>query len=211
MPDLGPSPRPLTSQLILPPAIITLSITLLRLAGEIAHWQRTWFNPEQGGPWSIVGIVWLVPILGVYFAWKLATAGQGPPRVGRAIGHAVLDAAVFALGFYLYQTKIQNLAGVVVMWTLAAAGAALQFPTWKPFFRVMLAYAYAARIPVAIVILVATWRGWQSHYTAPVQPGDSKLVAWALFGFIPQMVWWVSFTIVVGALFGTITVALSRD
>jgi hypothetical protein len=196
------------SQLIYVPAIVTLAITILRLVGELAHWSKTWFNLEQGGPWSIVGIVWLVPIFGVYFALRLAGAGEGPPRVGHAIGHALLGALVFVFGFYLFQAKIQNMTGVIVMWTLAAVGAALQFPTWKALFKVMLAYGYAARISVAIVMFMATWGGWQSHYTAPVPPGDSRLVAWVLFGFMPQPVWWVSFTIVVGSLFGTVAVAL---
>jgi hypothetical protein len=154
--DPGPNSRRSTWQLIFLPAAITLGVTLLRLIGELAHWSRTWFNPEQGGPWSIVGIVWLVPILGVYFALKLVTADKGPPPGGRAIGLAVLGAAVFALGFYLFQMKIQNLTGLVVMWTLAALAAALQYRAWKPFFDVVLAYGCLARAPVAVVMLIAT-------------------------------------------------------
>ena len=51
---------------------------------------------------------------------------------------------------------------------------ALQFPIWKRFFHLILAYGYAARIPVAIIMPVATWRGWAKPLTAPVQPGDSR-------------------------------------
>jgi hypothetical protein len=52
--------------LILVPAIITLAVTLLRLAGELLRWSPTFFNREAGGPGAIVGIVWLVPVFGIY-------------------------------------------------------------------------------------------------------------------------------------------------
>jgi hypothetical protein len=35
------------------------------------------------------------------------------------------------------------------------AAAALQFPAWLALFKVLLAYGYAARIPVAIVMFFA--------------------------------------------------------
>ena len=89
-----------------------------------------------------------------------------------------------------------------------AAGAALQWPAWKSFFKVQLAYAYAARLPVAAVMAFATRAGWSSHYTAVV-PGESTLESFMLFGFIPQLVWWVSFTVIVGALFGAVAAAFA--
>ena len=95
------------------------------------------------------------------------------------------------------------------MWAMAALGGILQWPTWPSLFRVLLAYGYAARIPVAIVMALATWAGWQSHYSAAV-PGESKLEMYVLAAFIPQLVWWVSFTIVVGSLFGTLATAMVR-
>ena len=95
------------------------------------------------------------------------------------------------------------------MWALAALGAALQFPTWRRLFRVLLAYAYAARIPVAIVMAIATWAGWQSHYST-AQPGESKLLMYFLFAFIPQLVWWVAFTVIAGSLFGTLAIVVVR-
>lgn len=194
-------------RLILFPAVMTLAVTLLRLAGELAQWSKTLFNPEPGGAWALVGIVWLVPIFGVYFALKLATAGDRPLRMGRAMGMAALGFALLATGFELYQRVFQNLPGIVLMWTSAAAGAALQWPAWKSFFKTQLAYAYAARLPVAAVMAVATGAGWSSHYSAVV-PGESRLETFMLFGFFPQLVWWVSFTVIVGSLFGTVTAAI---
>ncbi len=76
------------------------------------------------------------------------------------------------------------------------------------FFKVQLAYAYAARLPVAAVMAVATRASWVSHYSAVV-PGESRLETFMLFGFFPQLVWWVSFTIIVGSLFGTLAAAIA--
>lgn len=36
--------------LILEPGLITLAVTILRLAGELQGWSTTWFNPAPGGP-----------------------------------------------------------------------------------------------------------------------------------------------------------------
>ena len=93
------------------------------------------------------------------------------------------------------------------MWTLAALGALLQLPPWRSLFKVLLAYGYAARIPVAIVMALATSADWQSHYSAAAL-GESKLEMYFFAAFIPQLVWWVAFTIVVGSLFGTLATAM---
>ncbi len=196
------------SRLILLPAAVTLAVTLLRLVGELQHWSKTWFNPEPGGFLAVVGIVWLVPVFGVYFALKLSSGGQGPASLAHALGHAALGSVVLGLGFYLFNSGvIKGLIGIVVMWSLAALGAAIQFPTWRGLFKVLLAYGYAARIPVAVVMALATWADWQTHYSA-AQPGESKLLTYFLFGFIAQLVWWVAFTLVVGSLFGTLATAV---
>ena len=76
-------------RLILVPAVITLAVTLLRLVGELQHWSPRLFSREAGGAGALVGIVWLVPIFGIYFAIRLNQAGQGPASRGRAIGFAV--------------------------------------------------------------------------------------------------------------------------
>jgi hypothetical protein len=182
------------------------------LGGELQHWSATWFNPAPGGPWAIVGIVWLVPVFGIYFALKLEGAGQGPPSVPRAIGFAILGAIFFALGFVLFQNVFRSFIGLALMWALAAAGAALQFPTWRGLSKVLIAYGYAARIPVAIVMFLATQADWKSHYSALALPVSemNRLAQYFLFGFVPQLVWWVSFTIVVGSLFGSVAALFHR-
>ncbi len=60
--------------LITIPAIITLAVTLLRLVGEFMNLPAWLANKEAGGPGALIGIAWLAPVFGVYFAGKLANA-----------------------------------------------------------------------------------------------------------------------------------------
>jgi hypothetical protein len=82
-----------TFRLILIAAVITLGVTLLRLAGEMRHWSDKWFNTDTGGvvpsgvSW-VIGITWLAVPFGIYFAFKLVSAGEGPPKVGKALAIA---------------------------------------------------------------------------------------------------------------------------
>lgn len=198
--------------LILVPSLITLAVTILRLVGELNHWSSTWFNPAPGGFGAIVGIVWLVPVFGIYFALRLAAAGQEPAQAGRAVGYAVLGFVILAGGFLLFQLVLKDRKGLVLMWALAAFGGALQLYGWRELGKVLAGYAYAARVPVAMVMLFATRGGWETHYTALAMPGSELgwVTQYFLFGFFPQLVWWVGFTIVVGSVFGSIATALAR-
>ena len=92
-------------RLIAVPALITLAVTLLRLVGELQRWSPKFFSREAGGAGAIVGIVWLVPIFGIYFALKLSRAGQGPTSRGRAIGFA-LAAVVAQFAFIFAISKL---------------------------------------------------------------------------------------------------------
>ena len=122
---------------------------------------------------------------------------------------SVLAAVVFVAGFLLYQKVLQTFTGIVLMWCMAALAGALQILAWPRMFRVLVAYAYASRVPVAIVMYAATIKNWPSHYNANV-PGFSPLTGFFLFGFVPQLVWWVSFTIVLGTIAGLVTAALTK-
>src|SRR5579863_8482032 len=84
--------------LIAIPALITLGITILRLEGELQHWGKPWFNSAAGGGAALVGISWLPIIFGPYFALKLAGAGEGPSKMGRAAGFMILGVVIFVLG-----------------------------------------------------------------------------------------------------------------
>ena len=77
-------------RIVLVPALITLAVTLLRLAGELMGWSDRLFSRAPGGGAALVGIVWLIPVFGLYFGLKLCRAGAGPDRAGKAFGFAML-------------------------------------------------------------------------------------------------------------------------
>jgi hypothetical protein len=63
--------KPDYGKLILIPAVITLCITLLRLAAELMNLPSWLANRQAGGVGALIGISWLPPIFGIYFARKL--------------------------------------------------------------------------------------------------------------------------------------------
>jgi hypothetical protein len=66
--------KPDFGKLILVPALITLGITLLRLCAELMQLPSWLASRDAGGMGALIGISWLPPIFGVYFALKLAGA-----------------------------------------------------------------------------------------------------------------------------------------
>jgi hypothetical protein len=74
---------------------------------------------------------------------------------------------------------------------------------WPALGRTLFAYGLAARIPVAIVMLFASLENWGTHYDAAPAgfPTMEPLTRWFLIGLLPQVTVWVSFTVVIGALF----------
>jgi hypothetical protein len=92
----------------------------------------------------------------------------------------------------------------------AAAGAVVAYLGWPQLGRVNGAYGFAARIPVAVVMLVAMAAKWGTHYElgAPGLPEMEFFTKWVTIGLIPQLVLWIAFTIIVGCLFGSIAAAV---
>lgn len=213
MAETNSSSRVSITHLILVPSVITLAVTILRLVGELNHWSEFWFNPKAGGGGSPIGISWLVPIFGIYFAMKLARLGEGPSSVGRAVGFALLGLVVFvginALGLVLWKPGNPALLGVLVVASVAAILVVRS--AWPMLFKTLLAYGFAARIPVAILMLIAIRGNWGTHYDVP-PPGDFPamhwFMKWVLIGAVPQMFLWIAFTVTIGLLFGGIAVAL---
>ncbi|MGH9321252.1 MAG: hypothetical protein ACRD3V_15380, partial [Vicinamibacteria bacterium] len=66
--------RPDYTRLVFIPALITLAVTLLRLVSEFMNLPPWLASKEAGGAAALIGISWLPPIFGVYFAAKLAHA-----------------------------------------------------------------------------------------------------------------------------------------
>jgi hypothetical protein len=201
-------------RLILVPAVITLAVTLLRLTGELLEWSSALFNRSAGGGGAIVGIVWLVPIFGIYFALRLAREGAGPGKLLRALGFVLLalvlmpaaGAAAGAAGLDPTGNPMLVLFAVISIVVVVVALRA-----WPELGRVLVAYGLAARIPVAIVMLVAILGDWGTHYDVPPTPDFPQMAPiakWFWIGLVPQLTIWVAFTVVVGMLFGLIAVAI---
>jgi hypothetical protein len=196
-----------TSRLILVPALITLAVTALRLVGELMRWNPALFSREAGGAGAIVGIVWLVPIFGIYFARKLVAAGLGPAGAGRALGMAVLGLALVPAGIFVANAlKLPFLGVLPVLAVVSLLAAFVAFRGWPALGRVLLAYGLAARIPVAALMLVAMMANWGTHYELgpPEMPPMGLFTKWLLIGLVPQLTFWIAFTIVVGAIFGSL-------
>jgi hypothetical protein len=202
-----------TRRLVLGPALITLAVTLLRLVGEVNRWSPAFFNREAGGGGALIGIVWLVPLVGIYFALRLRRAGRAPDSRGRAVGYALAAVVLFAVLLAVAVRVVPSMAVRVLLINLAAALAAwVACLGWPALGRVEFAYALAARIPVAILMLVAMAAEWGTHYELgpPGLPEMGLLPKWILIGLLPQLVFWVGFTVVVGCLFGALALLLPR-
>ncbi len=203
-------------RLILVPAIITLAVTLLRLIGELQSWSSSLFNREAGGGMAIVGIVWLVPIFGIYFALRLAREGAGPGKLLRAFGLVLLALVLLPIAGGVAGAAGVDPTGMPMLVVFAVASVVavvVAFKAWPGLGRVLVAYGLAARIPVAIVMLIAIFANWGTHYDVPPTPDFPEmapLVKWFWIGFLPQMTVWIAFTVVVGMLFGLIAVAVAQ-
>jgi len=202
--------------LVLVPAAITLGVTLLRLFGELQGWSPRLFSREPGGGGALVGISWLVLVFGAWFGWKLARAGAGPAGLGRALGLTLLALVLMpALGFAARALGFPELSmRTLALYVLGAiVGVVVGLRAWPALGRTLLAYAFAARIPVALIMLAAILGNWGTHYDVPPSPDFpvmAPLSKWLLIGLLPQMTIWIWFTVVVGSLFGLGAAALAR-
>jgi hypothetical protein len=200
-------------RLLLVPALITLAVTLLRLTGELKQWSPSLFNREAGGGGALVGIVWLIPVFGIYFALKLADAGRGPVSVGKALAaNAVAFALNTSLGFgtfALFPSPVAQLGVFVLTSWLAILVARTG---WPALWKVLLAYAFAARLPVLVTMFLSIFGGWDTHYTKP-RPDFPAMGPWGLFfwtALLPQLSVWIYLTVVGGGLFGAFAVWIGR-
>lgn len=200
--------------LIIVPALITLAITLLRLTGELMNWSPVLFNKSAGGGGALVGISWLVPIFGFYFAYRLMKRNDHPDGVGRVFGFSFLGIVVytglFALAYNLSPNNVWLISAIGVAG--AAAGLFIMRKAWPSLFTTLLAYGLAARIPVIIVMFIAIMNNWGTHYDVPPPdfPAMAPFAKWAVIGLFPQLTFWMVFTVGIGTICGGIAVAVMK-
>lgn len=205
------------TRLIVGPALITLAVTILRLAGELKHWPAPWFSNAAGGGGALVGISWLPIIFGPYFALKLADAGDAPGSQGKVLGFGLAGLAVFILGGALFAFGVTRLP-ILSLLALLVMLAALLLPrhAWPTLGNVLIAYAFAARVPVVIVMYIAMrangGAGWGTHYdaVAPALAHVSFAKKFFEAAILPQFTLWISWTVIVGTIFGALVMMLTR-
>jgi hypothetical protein len=165
---------------------------------------------------TLIGIVWLVPIFGAYFAVKLSNAGELPESAGRAALSAFLGLIILVIGFvaaFVVSQPGKLLAQLVIAIASVIAILLIQRSVWPALCRTLLVYGFAARIPVAIIMFFAIRGNWGTHYDG-APPGFPADITWfpkyILIGLIPQLIVWIAFTVIVGTLFGAAAVALAH-
>lgn len=201
-------------RLVLWPALLSLAVTLLRLVGELRGWSPGYWSRLPGGGLSPLGIVWLIPVFGFYFGWRLQALGerptsslqavlQPPLAAGAAAAVALLFARMRSSGHMEPLAWGEWLALWAVLAMLAAGAAVL---AWPALGRVLLAYALAARIPVAAVMALAMSRAWGTHYDAlpPGFPMLPLLPRWLWLGLLPQLTIWVAISLGAGVPAGAL-------
>jgi hypothetical protein len=197
-------------RLILIPSLVTLAVTMLRLAGELTNGSPTLFSRAVGGGGALVGIIWLVPVFGIYFARRLARQ-EGAAPAGRSARFAALGLVAFVvLAAAGFQRPVASPSQFLLIGSGAILGIAVTRRGWPRLWHALLAYGFAARVPVAIVVLLGILNGWNTHYDSPPPglPDLDPLARWIAIGLIPQFTIWVAVTVILGTLAGAASLAL---
>jgi hypothetical protein len=206
------------TRLIAVPAVITLVVTLVRLTGELEHWGMPWFGNKAGGEGAIVGISWLPLIFGPYFAIKLAKSGHGWQSGAGAWGFLGLGVVIVIAGAALGLTFLHgNLAALgIVGFAVMLVAALVVGVGWRELGRTLVAYAFAARVPILVVMFLAMrgngGAGWGTHYDA-VDPDIARLPfaeKYFYTAFLPQMTFWIAWTVIAGTAIGLLAMAITR-
>jgi hypothetical protein len=202
------------------PFVISVALTTLRLTGELLGWSEDWFSKATGGivptGWTwLVGITWLPVLFGPWFARELRRGGEEPPSGLKVLGVAGAGVALALVGMRVVVPALSLPFPPVAIgfWVAMAAGAALQLVGWPALVRVLLAYGLASRLVVTLVMLLAMWGDWGTHYdyVGMPEPFQMPLVPRFLWlAFFPQLVFWTAFTVLLGCLSAGVYLLVSR-
>ncbi len=204
---------PKVGSVILIPSIVTLAVTLLRLIGELQKWNQTFF----GSGYAVVGISWLAVIFAIYFALKLRKSGQPIPQKGKAIGLNIVALALFVIPTFSLifreggglSSPVRLVSGLVIV----VAGIWVMRAAWPAYWNVLTGYALAARIPVLVVMYLAMRGNWGTHYDAV--PANVTFASFAAkfteLALVPQLFFWIPYTVILCGLFGVITAAIGKS
>jgi len=223
VPSMSKNPAGALS-LVLIPAVVTLLVTILRLVGELEGWNDQIFSnvPPHGEPkpgW--MGIAYLVPIFGFWFGWRLRRATGEPAHVGKAALRMLIGGVCFigglALCLYLGWIKMPSAdepgtpSGTTAMLVIIAVSAAILLVAWPRLAGTLALYGLLARIPVLIITYLAIHYGWDTHHVklppGTQLPDESDRL---LFLAMPQVTFWIVYTMLFGGLFGCLGAKLTK-
>lgn len=203
---------PRTPRLILWPAVITLLIIALRLAGEV----NGWIHVDAGGSFALLGITWCVFLFGGWFGRRLSNHGY-LPRMQRAWVWMLVLALVLVGGVMWSFAKIDpkdasdagyaalREQGMIAGW-IALAAMVATFVVWRRLAWTLFCYGLVARLGVLAATWLAKTQGWETHHVkfgpaSILRPTVGETVGGAAY---PQLLFWVPFTVVMGTLTGSL-------
>ena len=198
------------TRIVLVPSLIAIGVTLARLTGELQHWPRPLVNPDVCGK-AILGVIWLVPIFGLYFAAKLWRS-HPPSRLSVAIALGAEGLLLKLLGTYVMERQGPYLLRMSLNFAVTFAGLLLQFLAWPALSKILLAYGYLSRVPVAVVQFLAMRGAGGTHYDA-LDQDFPKIGFWPTdlrVAFVPNIFFMEAYTVIVGVLVGCVACALWR-
>jgi hypothetical protein len=209
---IGQGPSPSTLRLIAAPGLIAVAVTALRAFGEVHHWPEPIVNAAVCGK-AILGVVWLVPIFGIYFAVRLFRVGSQPRFLVRAIIFAIASVLLKLGGTFLMERPgVGYGTRVSLNFAVTALALSLQAVAWPHLFKVLLVYGYASRIPITVVEFLAMRGHWGTHYDA-LDPGFPQIGFWPTYArvsLVPNIFFMEAYTVIVGGIFGILAVATMR-
>ena len=132
----GPSVS--ASRLIVVPALIAFAVTALRAFGEVHHWPEPIVNSAVCGK-AVLGVVWLVPIFGTYFALRLFRAGSPPKFLAWAVILAIVSLLLKLGGtFIMERPGLGYVTRVSLNLAVTALALGLQAVAWPDLFKALL-------------------------------------------------------------------------
>ncbi len=101
---------------------------------------------------------------------------------------------------------------LLILWTVAIHQHLLAVSGMASSVQeTLIAYGLGARIPVVVIMFFALRGHWGTHYDRP--SGPFILSFWPtffLFGFFEELIYWVSFTVAVGSLAGSVAAVVAK-
>jgi hypothetical protein len=198
---------------------VALATTLVRLAGERLGWSATWFSRDTGGivpsrlGW-VVGITWLALPFGIWLALRLVGREEPPVSARQAFGFPLLGAITFYSLLRLAPHLGLDFPGMLLpIWAAALAGAALAWYGWPALGRQLFVYGLLSRVPVVVVMFLALRGQWGTHYDYVDAPAVRQMPLGRAFfwlALVPQLVFWVGFTVIAGTLAGAAAALVAR-